>query len=67
MNSHETSTETVVPKVGIDAKYLVPSPNLNQSNDYYDDRPKLPPVDPQYTIGMSNFEFTISPLDGACL
>ena len=54
MNSHETSTETVVPKVGIDAKYLVPSPNLNQSNDYYD-RPKFPSVDPQYTIGKSNF------------
>ena len=33
INSNETSTETVIPQFAIDAKYLVPSPNLNKSND----------------------------------
>ena len=49
INSNETSTETVIPQFGIDAKYLVPSPNLNhqdhQNQDSsYIERPQIPPV-----------------------
>ena len=49
INSNETSTETVIPQFGIDAKYLVPSPNLNHQDHQnldssYIERPQIPPV-----------------------
>ena len=44
INSNETSTETVIPQFGIDAKYIIPTPNLNQSNEYHDERPEIPTV-----------------------
>jgi hypothetical protein len=49
INSNETSTETVIPQFGIDAKYLVPSPNLNHQDHQnldssYIERLQIPPV-----------------------
>ena len=59
INSNETSTETVIPQFGIDAKYLVPSPTLNQNNDSHNERPNLPTVS-LLTFGC-DFECTVKP------